>query len=147
MSLIELHTNGKFGTVVMYIYNSEIKQIISVLCWYNIFHVVKENKHSLLTLLVWFVWSFCVVKNKECSLPTFHIWLVRLFMSRTITNWVYWCSIWLVQLFVSWKAMRYCYSWLVWLFMSRRIMMLLNLLHWPLHAVKRVTDREAKETK
>ena len=63
----------------------------------TIVHVTKENKHSLLMLLIWFVLSaICMVihvaKNNKCSLPTFHIWLVRLFVSQKIMSLVYWWS-------------------------------------------------------
>ena len=132
----------------MYTNHSKKKRIISMLCTYvGAIYFMSWKKTNLFTDASYLICMvFCVAKNKECSLRMFHIWLVRLFMSRTIISWVYWHSIWLVWSFVWQKTMNwvYWYSWFVWLFMSQRI---INLLYWPLHTVKRVTDREALETK
>ena len=46
----------------------------------TIVHVVKDNKHSLLTLFI-ICLDVHVAKNNKCSLLSIHIWLVWLFTS------------------------------------------------------------------
>ena len=122
--------------------------ITNLIYWCFIFgmvvRVMESNELSLLMLHVWYGGS-CTNKHDklidtskkvlsntiifECSLPTFHIWLVQSFISRWITNWVYWCSIfWLVGSFVLWTEM----SWVYWRF----------IFHWPCENRKSEGKRE-----
>ena len=50
---MKLHTSEKFGTVITYTNNHKKKRVISTLCCLGtIICIMKDNKHSLLTLFI-----------------------------------------------------------------------------------------------
>ena len=101
-------TTYYYSLVWWFMYKHDQLMDITIQVLSMIVRVTVNSELSLLMLHVWYSGSYTNKHDKltdisikvlsntkilKCSLPTFHIWLVRSFLSWVIMNWVYWCSI------------------------------------------------------